>query len=59
MRTLLESQASQFAILNSVLVYRFKDGAGVLSSKLRLISGTTLKAYENPVENKAIDGGSA
>jgi hypothetical protein len=42
MRTLLESQANQFTLLNPDLVYRFKDGAGVLSSKLRLISGATL-----------------
>ena len=37
LRTRLELQASKFAILNPVLVYRFRDGAGVLSPKLRVM----------------------
>ena len=41
LRTLLEAQASQFGILNPVLVYRVKDGAGVLSLKLRVMSGAS------------------
>jgi hypothetical protein len=44
LRTLLESQASKFAILNPALVYRFKDGAGVLGLKLRAMKRDLLRA---------------
>jgi hypothetical protein len=42
LRTFLRRQASKFAFLNPVLVYRFRDSAGVLGSKLRAIFSAML-----------------